>query len=121
MDIIVSGRHINITAAIKSYAEKKASKLEKFFDRVIKVQMNLNVESDRHTAEMIVSAARGSMLIAEVTDHDIYAAIDRAVDKLERQLTRHKEKLYRKRARKGTLPPGLTEKPPEGEETLPVL
>lgn len=121
MDIIVSGRHINITNAIKNYAEKKVSKLQKFFDRVIKVQVNLNVESERHTAEMIVSAARGSMLIAEVTDHDIYVAIDKAVDKLERQLTRHKEKLYKRRVRKGTLPAGPMERPLEGEETPPTL
>lgn len=101
MNIIVCGRHLSITDAIKSYAEKKVRKLEKYFDRLIKVQVNLDVESERHRAEMIVSAARGSILIAEVVDHDIYAAIDRATDKLERQLTRHKEKLYKKRPKKG--------------------
>ncbi|MEE9585087.1 MAG: ribosome-associated translation inhibitor RaiA [Candidatus Brocadiales bacterium] len=101
MNIIVSGRHLSITDAIKSYAEKKARKLEKYYNRLVQIQVNLDVESERHRAEMIVSAAKGSILIAEVTDHDIYAAIDRATDKLERQLTRHKEKLYQKRSKKG--------------------
>ncbi|MFQ5957360.1 MAG: ribosome hibernation-promoting factor, HPF/YfiA family [Candidatus Brocadiales bacterium] len=109
MNIIVSGRHLSITDAIKSYAEKKVGKLEKYFDRLIKVQVNLDVESERHRAEMIASAARGSILIAEVIDHDIYAAIDRATDKLERQLTRHKEKLYKKRPKKGSSPAGTVE------------
>ncbi|MFQ5861587.1 MAG: ribosome hibernation-promoting factor, HPF/YfiA family [Candidatus Brocadiales bacterium] len=106
MNIIVSGRHLSITDAIKSYAEKKVKKLEKYFDKLIKVQVNLDVESERHRAEMIASAARGSILIAEVIDHDIYAAIDRATDKLERQLTRHKEKLHKKRPKKGSPPIG---------------
>ncbi|OHB38318.1 MAG: ribosomal subunit interface protein [Planctomycetes bacterium GWA2_50_13] len=110
MNIIVSGRHLSITDAIKSYAEKKVQKLEKYFDRLIKVQVNLDVESERHRAEMIVSATKGSVLIAEVIDHNIYAAIDRATDKLERQLTRHKEKLHQKRPRRGT--PSAS--PPEG-------
>ena len=78
MNIIVSGRHLSITNAIKNYAEKKVQKLEKYFDRLIKVQVNLDVESERHRAEMIASAARGSILVAEVIDHDIYAAIDKA-------------------------------------------
>ncbi|MEE9200984.1 MAG: ribosome-associated translation inhibitor RaiA [Candidatus Brocadiales bacterium] len=109
MNIIVSGRHISITHAIKSYAEKKVKKLEKFYDKLIKVQVNLDVENERHCAEMIASAPRGSILIAEVIDHDIYAAIDRAADKLERQLTRHKEKLYEKRPKKGTSSAGPVE------------
>ncbi len=111
MNIIVSGRHLSITDAIKNYAEKKVQKLEKYFDRLIKVQVNLDVESERHRAEMIASAARGAILVAEVIDHDIYAAIDKATDKLERQLTRHKEKLYQKRPRKGSSPAGPAEAP----------
>jgi putative sigma-54 modulation protein len=117
LDIIVTGKHLSITDAIKSYAEKKAKKLERYFDRVIRIQVNLDVESERHTAEMILSAPRGSMLIAEVTNHDIYAAIDRAVDKLERQLTRHKEKLYQRRAKK-EIPPAPEEMAEEGPPAL---
>ena len=117
MDIIVTGKHLSITDAIKSYAEKKARKLERYFDRVIRIQVNLDVESERHTAEMILSAPRGSMLIAEVTDHDICVSIDRAVDKLERQLTRHKEKLYQRRTKKG-IPPAPEEMAEEGSSAL---
>lgn len=100
MNITISGRHLNITEAMKEYARKKVAKLERFFDRIMKIQVILDVEGERQTAEMIVSAARGSTLIAEVATTDMYAAIDLAIDKIERQLTRHKEKLYDKRNRK---------------------
>lgn len=100
MNITISGHHLSVTEAMKEYARKKASKLERFFDRIRKIQVTLDVEGERQTAEMIVSAVRGSTLIAEVASTDMYAAIDLAVDKLERQLTRHKEKLYNKRNRK---------------------
>ncbi|MGR3309493.1 MAG: ribosome hibernation-promoting factor, HPF/YfiA family [Candidatus Brocadiales bacterium] len=100
MNITISGRHLSVTEAMKDYAHKKAAKLERFFDRITKIQVTLDVEGERQTAEMIVSAARGSTLIAEVATGDMYSAIDLAVDKLERQLTRHKEKLYDKRNRK---------------------
>lgn len=100
MDIIISGRHLSVTEAVKEYARKKAAKLERFFDRIRKIQVTLDVEGERQIAEMIISATRGSTLIAEVAATDMYAAIDLVVDKLERQLTRHKEKLYNKRNRK---------------------
>ncbi|HLG29518.1 MAG TPA: ribosome-associated translation inhibitor RaiA [Candidatus Brocadiales bacterium] len=105
MDITISGRHLNVTEAMKDYARKKAAKLERFFDRIRKIQVTLDVEGERQIAEMIVSAARGSTLIAEVSAADMYAAIDLAVDKLEKQLIRHKEKLYNRRNRqKGFVP-----------------
>lgn len=102
---MISGRHLSVTEAMKEYAQKKAGKLERFFDRINKIQITLDVEGERQTAEMIVSATRGSTLIAEVASSDMYAAIDLAVDKLERQLTRHKEKLHdkRNRERKGSV------------------
>lgn len=100
MNITISGRHLSVTEAMKEYARKKAAKLERFFDRITKIQITLDVEGERQTAEMIVSATRGSTLIAEVVTGDMYSAIDSAVDKMERQLIRHKEKLHDKRNRK---------------------
>jgi putative sigma-54 modulation protein len=94
---------------MKEYALKKASKLERFFDRINKIQVTLDVEGERQTAEMIVSATKGSTLIAEVASPDMYAAIDSVVGKLERQLTRHKEKLHDKRNRKKGFVPEVEE------------
>lgn len=103
------GRHLEITKAIKDYAEKKAGKVEKFFDRISKVQMILDIEGGKdHVVEMIVTVPRGPRLIGVVSKEDMYASIDSVVDKLERQLTKYKEKLKSRKKRKG-IQPGLAE------------
>lgn len=100
MNITVHGRHLEITNAIQEYAKKKASKVERFFERIGDVQMILDVEGDNHVAEMIVSVTKGPTLIGVVAKGDMYASIDLVVDKLERQLTKYKEKLYSRKKRK---------------------
>lgn len=101
MNIIVHGRHLEITEAIQDYAKKKAAKVEKFFERIGDVQMILDIEGDNHVAEMIVNVTKGPTLIGVVAKGNMYASIDLVVDKVERQLTKYKEKLYSKKKRKG--------------------
>lgn len=101
MNISVHGRHLEITDAIKDYAEKKASKVEKFFERIGNVQMVLDIEGDNHVVEMIVPVSKGPTLIGVVAHSNMYASIDMVVDKLERQLTKYKEKLHSRKKRKG--------------------
>lgn len=100
MNISVHGKHLEITKAIQEYAKKKASKIEKFFDRIGDVQVVLDVQGDNHVAEMVVSVTKGPTLIGVVSKGDMYASIDLVVDKLERQLTKYKEKLYSRKKRK---------------------
>ena len=103
MNVNVHGRHLEITNAIQEYAKKKAAKVEKFFERIGDVQMILDIEGDSHVAEMIVSVTKGPTLIGVVSKWDMYASIDLVVDKLERQLTKYKEKLYSERNAKETM------------------
>ncbi len=103
MDIRVHGRHLEITKAIKDYAQKKASKVEKFFEKIRNVQMILDVEGDNHVVEMIVNVSKGPTLIGVVAHRDMYASIDLVVDKLERQLTKYKEKLYSRKKGRGVI------------------
>ena len=101
MNVDVHGKHIEITSAIQEYAKKKATKVEKFFERIGDVQMILDVEGkDSHVAEMIVKVLKGPTLIGVVSKGDMYASIDLVVDKLERQLTKYKEKLQSRKRRK---------------------
>lgn len=95
------GRHLEITDAIRDHAEKKAAKVEKFFDRIGNVQMILDIEGGNHVVEMIVSVTKGPTLIGVVSQNDMYASINMVVDKLERQLTKYKEKLKSRKKRKG--------------------
>lgn len=102
------GRHLEITEAIKDYAQKKAAKVQKFFDRIGRVQMILDIEGGKkHVVEMIVSVKKGPTLIGVVANDDMYASIDLVVVKLERQLTKYKEKLCSRKKVKGILPSGL--------------
>lgn len=103
MNINIQGRHLNITDAIKEYARKKAFNLEKYFKRISNIEMILDIEGDNHVAEMIVTVPRGHTLIGVVTHMNMYASIDLVVDKVERQLTKYKEKLHGRKINKSNL------------------
>ena len=100
MDITISGRNVHVTEAMKNYAREKALRLEKYFERIQHVRVTLNIEGERQMAEMVATAIGGATLVAHTTEPDMYAAIDLVVEKLERQIKKHKEKLYFKRERK---------------------
>ncbi|MFA6692355.1 MAG: ribosome-associated translation inhibitor RaiA [Acholeplasmataceae bacterium] len=82
------------TDAIKSYAEKRLNKVVSFFgpDVVTEVRVVCKVYKDHHKIEVTIPA-KGTVLRAEVSDQDMYSAIDKANDKLIAQIRRHKDKL----------------------------
>ena len=92
MQINVTGHHVDITPPLKSYVGTKLNKLERHFDSVMDVHVVLTVEKLRHKAEAALRL-NGAQLHAEAIDGDMYAAIDLLVDKLDRQIVKHKEKL----------------------------
>ncbi len=91
MEIIIHSRHLDATEAIKSYINKKASKLTKYSTKITKIQFTLKIESVNNIVEAICSAA-GSTLVAETSNADMYAAIDLVMDKLDKQIIKKKEK-----------------------------
>jgi ribosome hibernation promoting factor len=91
MQVKVTGRHMSVTDAMKSYADEKARKLVKFFDRIQEIRVILDFEGSRPTVECIVDVEHADDFVAHETHDDVYAAIDAVSDKLERQLRRHKE------------------------------
>ena len=91
MQISVTGRHVNVTREVKDYAAKKAEKLPRFYDRIQAIEIILDQEGGDFTVDMIVTAGK-SNFIAHEAGPDVFALLDLIVDKLERQLTRHKEK-----------------------------
>ena len=97
MVVTVASRHMEVTSALKTFAETKANKLLKYYDRIQEIEVVLNTGKDQgkdHTSvEMIVNAEHKQMFIAHASDGDAYACIDLCVDKLERQLTDHKERI----------------------------
>ena len=92
MQISVTGRHLDVTTALKQYVESKFEKLERHFDHVTDVHVILGVEKISQKAEATVQIS-GAKLFAEDQKQDMYAAIDGLIDKLDRQVRRHKEKV----------------------------
>lgn len=91
MDVIVRGKNVEVTEALKDHVMRKLSKMEKFFDhhRNITAHAMLSVEKERQIIE--VTIPMDSLLLrGEEASPDMYASIDRVVDKLERQLTKYK-------------------------------
>jgi len=92
MQINITGHHVDITPSLRKYVETKLEKLERHFENVVDVQVILGVEKLRQKAEATVHIS-GSNLFADDTQEDMYAAIDGLIDKLDRQVKKHKEKL----------------------------
>ena len=92
MQIDLTGHHVDITPALRDYVNGKFERLERHFDNVTDVHVILSVEKVRHKAEATIQVSGGS-LFADSVEDDMYAAIDGLVDKLDRQVKKHKEKL----------------------------
>ncbi|HEQ1858193.1 TPA: ribosome hibernation promoting factor [Providencia alcalifaciens] len=92
MEFQITGHNIEVTPAMREAVEKKLSKLEQLFDRINNIQVVLRVEKVQKIAEATLQL-NGAELHASAEDDDMYAALDLLLDKLSRQLTKHKEKL----------------------------
>ena len=98
MQLNVSGHHVEVTDSLRGYVTTKIERLERHFDIVSNVHCILTVEKLRHKAEAKVDV-NGDTIYADATEEDMYAAIDGLVDKLDRRVKKHKEKLADHHAR----------------------
>lgn len=92
MNLSVTGHHVEVTDPLKDYVEEKMEKLERHFDKVADIHVILNVEKLRRQAEATIDLT-GARIHAVAENADMYAAIDALIDKLDRQVLKHKEKL----------------------------
>ena len=91
MQINITGHHIDVTEAMRQYVLEKFDKIERHFEHITSIHVILEVEKNRQTAEAKVHI-KGGELFADAVSEDLYAAIDALVDKLDRQILKHKEK-----------------------------
>ncbi len=91
MNLSISGHHVSVTPAIRSYVTTKLERITRHFDHVIDVNVFLTVDKLDQKAEINLHV-RGKDLFAEAVDGDLYAAIDALVDKLDRQVIKYKSK-----------------------------
>lgn len=92
MQINITGHQMNITPALRDYVENKMQRLERHFEHVISIHVVLSIEKTRQKADAEIHVNRGK-IFADAEHEDMYAAIDRLTDKLDRQIKKHKEKL----------------------------
>ncbi|MCG6898553.1 MAG: ribosome-associated translation inhibitor RaiA [Gammaproteobacteria bacterium] len=92
MKINLTGHHVELTDPLRAYVNNKMERLERHFDHVTDTHVVLSVEKLRHKAEATMHVSGGS-IFADAEQENMYAAIDSLVDKLDRQVKKHKEKM----------------------------
>ncbi len=96
MQITFTGHHMDVTDALRDTTTKKFDRLQRHFDKITQVSVIFEVAKLRQIAEATIHIP-GTELHAKAESGDMYAAVDGLVDKLDRQLIKHKEKLQERR------------------------
>lgn len=99
MQINITGHRIEVTPSLRTFTEEKFDRLERHFDHITSIHVVFDVEKLRQIAEATILVSK-EKLHASSESEDMYAAIDSLVDKLNRQLLKHKEKILGLRAQK---------------------
>ena len=97
MNLTISGHHLEVTPALRGYVTQKLDRIMRHFDQVVDVRVLLSVEKQkekerRQRAECNIHV-KGNDLFAVSASEDLYAAVDELVDKLDRQVVRHKDRI----------------------------
>ena len=92
MNIKITGHHVDITAAIRDYVHSKLDRVIRHYDNVTSTHIILSVDKLQQKAEITLHV-KGKDIFADSSESDLYAAIDTLVDKLDRQMVKHKEKI----------------------------
>ena len=92
MQLNITGHNVEITEALRDFVNTKIAKLEQYFERINQVYVVLKVEKVTHISDATLHV-NGGELHASAEGQDMYAAIDGLIDKLARQLNKHKDKL----------------------------
>lgn len=93
MNLIIHGHHVEVTPALRGYVEGKMERIRRHFDHLIEADVVLSVEDRLRQRAEITLRVRGNSIHAEATEEDMYAAIDGLMDKLDRQVLRHKDRV----------------------------
>ena len=97
MNLTISGHHLDVTPALRTYVTTKLDRITRHFDQLVDVKVLLTIEKQkekqgRQRAECNIHV-KGNDLFAESSHADLYAAVDELVDKLDRQVVRHKDRV----------------------------
>jgi len=96
MTVHIVARHIKLTKPLKDFIQEKVEKIQKHFDNIVWAQVILGVEKKVHSAEIIIHASQQTMT-SSADGGDLYAAVDIAMDKINAQVRKYKERLKQHR------------------------
>mgnify|MGYP005856888383 FL=1 len=97
LPIVVTVRHESVTQPLREYAESKIEGLHLDYPRIIEAKAILDVQKNRHIAEIILFCANHIVIEAQTEGHDMYAAIDETISKIARRMRKQKTRLLKKR------------------------
>lgn len=100
MNIIVTGRRLEVTPALRNYAEKKIKRFDRYLANISEAVVTLSVEKYRHKVEVLLKV-NGVLIQAESITGEVYSSIDEVAEKLGRQIKKYKEKLVSHRKSEG--------------------
>jgi len=100
MNIIVTGRHLEVTPALKNYVEKKVKRFNRYLSNISEAVVTISVEKYRHKVEVLLKV-NGVLIQAEGVTSEVYSSIDEVAEKLGRQIKKYKEKLVSHRKSEG--------------------
>ena len=97
MNLTISGHHLDVSPALREYVLTKLERVTRHFDKVVDINVLLSVENlkekERRQRAEVTLHVKGRDIFVETSHEDLYAAIDQLMDKLDRQVCRHKDKL----------------------------
>lgn len=120
MRFTINGKNIEVTQSLRSAVESKIGKLERYFTQDTEAHVMLSVEKGRQKIEVTIPV-KGGIIRAEEANEDLYTAIDRVEDVIERQLKKYKTKLTDKRQAGGSLEPAFIEEETADEEEIKIV
>ena len=120
MNIIISGRNMDVTPGLRSAVEAKIGKLEKYFTADTEVHVTLSVEKDRQKIEVTIPV-KGNIIRSEQTSNDMYVSIDLVEEIIERQLKKYKTKLIAAHQAAGSFQPSYIENDFDEEEEIRIV
>jgi putative sigma-54 modulation protein len=101
MQILITGKNVPITSALRAYITRKMSRLVRFHRRLISADVVLETHGHGHTVEVLLKAGKGNVIITTHSEKDMYACFDHCLDRMARKLRDAKEKMQRHKGRLG--------------------
>jgi len=99
VQILITGRHLQLSDEMQRYVREKAGKLPRYYERLNSIEVVIAQHAGHFEVEMLVSADHRQSFVGRESHQDVFAAVDLLMDKMERQLTRHKEKVRNRKGR----------------------